>query len=296
VAETVITVSPSEILTARQCPLKHQLTYEDRWTKAQTESSNLGLGTLWHSVIEAHRRALFAGDDLMKAIDAAFDVLDGIQSEEAKELISWMYTGYTQFWGDDSDLEVIDIEMAFEVDLPRPKGWPAGEVEFRLKGKIDLFYRYKRRVWVLDEKSCKDLPKKLDLDFDDQFGLYYWAATQLGYPVFGAMHSASRKVRLKTRDAPLHERFSRTPIHKNQAELDKIAEEAWQTAYDTYTRLHRLREMARHGVRLDAPRHTDPRQCAWKCDWTEECILGRKGADLRGLIRAKGFRQDHSRH
>lgn len=294
--ETVIVVSPSEISTARQCPLKHQLTYAERWTKAQTESSNLGLGTLWHSVIEAHRRALFAGKDLLQAIDAAFDVMDTIQLDEVRELISWMYTGYTQFYGDDSDMEVIDIEMAGEVDLPRPKGWPSVEVEFRLKFRLDLFYRYKRRVWVLDEKSCKDLPKKLDLDLDDQFGLYYWAATQLGYPVFGAMYSASRKVRLKTKEAPLHERFSRTPIVKNQAELTKVAEEAWMTMYDTYSRLWRIREARQSGSRMDAPRHPDPRQCSWKCDWTEECIVSRKGADIRGLLRARGFQVDHSRH
>lgn len=295
-AETVIVVSPSELLTARQCPLKHQLAYDERWTKAESESSALGLGTIWHSVLEAHRRALFAGKDLLAAIDAAFDVIEGVVDPEVRELISWMYTGYTQFYGDDSDLDVIDVEMAFEIDLPRPKGWPATEVDFRLKGKIDLFYRYKRRVWVLDEKSCKDLPKKLDLDLDDQFGLYYWAATQLGYPVFGAMHSAARKVRLKTREAPLHERFSRTPIHKNAPELRKIAEEAWQTAYTTYSNLWNIRAATRQGARLDAPRHTDPRQCTWKCSWTEECIVSRKGADIRGLLRARGFKQDRSRH
>lgn len=293
---TVIVVSPSEILTMRQCPLKHQLTYDERWTKQESESSALGLGTIWHSVLEAHRRAMFAGGDLFAAIDAAFDVLDKVQDPEVRELISWMYTGYTQFWGDDSDLDVIDIEMSFEIDLPRPKGWPATEVEFRLKGKMDLFYRYKRRVWVLDEKSCKDLPKKLDLDLDDQFGLYYWAATQLGYPVFGAVHSAARKVRLKTKEAPLHERFSRTPIHKNQAELTKVAEEAWQTAYTAYTGLYQIRRARQAGARVDAPRHTDPRQCTWKCSFTEECVVSRKGADIRGLIRARGFKPDHSRH
>lgn len=295
-AETVIVVSPSEILTARQCPLKHQLAYAERWSKPESESSALGLGTLWHSALEAHRRALFAGDPLEKAIDAAFDVIEAVQDPEVADLLGWMYSGYTRFYGDDSDLDVIDIEMGFEIDLPRPKGWPATEVDFRLKGKIDLFYKYRRRVWVLDEKSCKDLPKKLDLDLDDQFGLYYWAATQLGYPVFGAMHSAARKVRLKTKEAPLEERFSRTPIHKNQAELNKIAEEAWQTAYETYSRLFRIREAVRKGARVDAPRHTDPRQCTWKCSWTEECVVSRKGADLRGLLRARGFRPDHSRH
>jgi hypothetical protein len=294
----VILVSPSEIQTMRQCPLKHQLLYGERWNKERSDESHpLALGTIWHSVMEAHRRTLLATDrNLNEAMAAAGRVILLIQDEKVSDLITWMYLGYVEMWGSDPEWEVVDIEMAAEVDLPPPHGWPSPRLDLRLKIRLDLLVKWKGRIWVVDEKSCKDLPKRLDLDFDDQFGLYYWAATRLGYNVFGAIHSASRKVRLKTREAPLPERFLRTPISRGKTELNRIAVEAWQTAYTAYSNLEGVTAMRRMGVDIESPRHPDPRQCGWKCDFTEACISSRKGVDLRDYIHRKGYRIDHSRH
>ena len=290
-----IMISPSEIATMRQCPLKHQLAYDERWTKERSDLSHpLAFGTLWHLVIQTHREVIRSGDTLYQAKIEVGNILLGIDDPEVVDLLSWMYMGYVEKWGADLDWEILAIEFAAEVELPPPPGvFP--QFLFRLKLKLDLLVRWQGRIWVVDEKSCKTLPKRFELDLDDQFGLYYWAVNQLGYDVFGAIYSASRKERLK-RPMTLDERFDRILLSRGRKELDTIALEAWQTAHSTYSNLTQVKELRRTGLRIDAPRHPDPRQCGWKCDWTEACIAGRKGVDLRDYLHRKHFFQDFSRH
>ncbi len=293
-----ITVSYSEVDTARQCPLKHALAYDERWVKSHSESSALGLGTLWHLVMEAHRTALSRGASLPVAREAGLLVIQTqVTDPEVADLLTWMYEGYLEKWGADREWRLLGTELAGDVLLPPPQGWPETELQFRLKFKIDLLFEWQGRIWVLDEKSCKDLPKgNIDFDFDDQFGLYYWAATQLGYPVFGAMYSGSRKTRLQ-REMTLDERFVRIPMHRNSKELRAIAEDAWQTAYFAYERIATVREARIRGAtNVEHARHTNPRECKWKCDYRQACIMGRKGRNLRVYLASTGFRQDRSRH
>jgi hypothetical protein len=172
---------------------------------------------------------------------------------------------------------------------------------FRLKFKIDLIAKEDGRLWVIDNKSCKDLPNRLNLDLDDQFGLYNWAVIQMGIKVLGTMHNAARKKMLKgdmdgTNPTALDGRYRRTPLTRGNAELDRIAMEAWQDAYTAYRGLQDVKDMKRLGINVEAQRHPSPMQCGWKCDWTEACIAGRKGIDMRDYIARKGFKQDRSRH
>ena len=51
------TVSYSEIDSARQCLLKHQFGYKERW-QPPTEGRALVRGKLWHNVMEDHYRAI----------------------------------------------------------------------------------------------------------------------------------------------------------------------------------------------------------------------------------------------
>ncbi len=309
----LITVSPSEIDTMRQCPLKHKLTYHERWSKPAADDHPLGFGTLWHSVLEAHYKVIEQAQaqaqsrlggwwrhnhtaTLGAASLAAGSVVSAVADDDVRDLLQWMYDGHLEMWGIDPQWQIVAIEFPAEVGLPGPPGFEI-DLEFRLKVKIDMVVKEDDRMMVVDHKSCKNLPKGLDLDFDDQFGLYAWAMRELGYPVRSLVHDAARKTRLKTKEAPLEERFLRTPMTRGQRELNTIATEAWQTAYTTYRDLFELQEYRRlTGFEIEPARRPQPSQCGWKCDWTNACVMGRKGSDLRDAIHRKGYRQDRSRH
>lgn len=311
-----IIISPSELDTMRQCPLRHQLLYGERWTKEiKDEGHPLAFGTLWHRILEQHYKVLmhfqktalqqhqrWQAFDRVKARELARmevnDVLAMVNDPEVAALLDWMYEGHIEQWGLDEDWQILAIEFGCEVALPGPI---KTDFDFRIKMKLDLVVREAGRLVIVDNKSCKNLPHKLELDLDDQFGLYQWGMTQLEYKIFCTVHNAARKTRLKgdsegTKIMPLTDRFKRTPLTRGKKELDAIAMEAWQDAYERYRSYYELLPLKRAGVVIEAQRHPQPSTCGWKCDFTEACIAGRKGVDLRDYLKRKGYKVDRSRH
>lgn len=324
-------VSFSELQTARTCPLKHQLTYIERWTSEKDPMSALSKGTAWHRVMEVHysslqskRRVVWAPSVTWADRERALlnycrvEVDRVVQSEilpvsaDLADLVWWMYLGYVEQWGADSDWRVLAVEHSAQCRLPTPSGRPS---KFVLKMKIDLIVEVvrpngNRQVLIVDHKSGKDLPKGVELDLDDQFGLYTWGLQKMGKPVFGQVHNAARTLRLKSEERywqdnypveeyqpgetqPLEDRFLRTPMYRTNVELERIAVEAYQVIQGRYAEQQRA---TRAGT--DAPRHPDPKDCRWMCDFVEPCLMGRKtdGDQMREYLRAKGMRQDFDRH
>ena len=290
-----ITVSYSELDTAKQCPLKHQFAYVERWSKPQLPDSALAKGTAWHLVLETHYNALRRGGTLAAARDAVEIVIEGRVHEDLRDLVWWMYNGYTDYWGADDDWKILAVEHAAECRLLTPSGHRS---QFVLKMKIDLVVREKRtgNIKVIDHKSGKDLPTARAFELDDQFGLYTWAMRQMGKRVFSSEWNAARTLRLKADLAtpgatPLDERFKRIPLYRTDKELTMIAQEAYLQARARYRQQREVKALG-----IDSPRHTDPDRCNWKCDYQEPCLAGRKGVDMRKFLRAKGFEQDFTRH
>lgn len=322
----VIVVSWSEIDTARQCPMKHDLSYVERWTKGARHGGALARGTLWHAVMEAHygvlastqgatpgAKAAASDKARLAASKKAVSVFlfqaekDAGTNQDARDdvaLIAWMMDGYYRQYGIDPDWWIAGTEHAAQVRLPNERG---GRSRFAIKLKIDLvvltrgaFNRKDGKTnwlsWVVDHKSGKDLPKQKDFDFLDQFKLYTWSLRQMGRSVFGQMYNAARTFRSVKDQAgqatdPLDSRFSRTPISATDTELDRVAIEAYQTVSARY---RQQRELDKIGGEPD--RHTNEQTCSWRCDFTEPCLHGRKGGDMRDYLRSSGFRQDFSRH
>jgi hypothetical protein len=316
---TTVVASWSEIDTYRQCPHKHDLQYKQRW-KREEAAPALTRGTAWHGVMEAHYNRIGNLDPSISIEDA----FDAIVDDETRDLIRWMYEGYTAFYGDDPEWEIVAVEYPFQVWLPTLTG---GRSRFKLKGKIDLIIRWKGKLYIVDHKSCKDLPTGKKLELDDQFGLYTWAMKQLGKNVFGSMHSAARTHRntpkpesldtiLKRADAagllinmsgeertawakeqqllypdagttpqPLESRFRRTPLYRGDAELDRIAKDAYLTLKNAYGG-------------NESERNTDPDRCGWRCPFTDACLHGRKTTSAQEIdyLRNAGYVQDFTRH
>jgi len=320
-------VSFSEADTAKQCPLKHQLSYVERWTSDPEVDSPLAKGTAWHLAHEWHYRTIKQhqdrADELGEQVDEravetdcratvarVIDTRIAPQSSELADLIDWMYQGHIHHYGIDPQWRVLAVEHAAQCRLPTSTGRPSG---FVLKMKIDLIVAEGRGVrppiWIVDAKSCRNLPKGKDHDFDDQFGLYTWGMRRLGKSVFGQIHSAARTERLvKEAKAwraenvppepyvpgevqPMDQRFKRSRMYRTDVELDTLAVEMWQVMR---TRYDQQRAATRAGI--DSPRHTNPDTCSWRCPYTEPCLAGRKGVDMRQYLRDKGFQQDFTRN
>jgi hypothetical protein len=293
-AKTIV-CSYSELDSYRQCRLKHQFGYIERW-RTETTSPALNRGKLFHQVIEQHYLMLRLQtrgeltDALYKQhVGAIRDLLHnpetGTQSED-QELIEWMYQGYIECYGKDPRWKVLAVEHKVEEYLPTDRG---GRSSIKLKGTIDLIVRDMEMggLWIVDHKTCKNLPKGRELDLDDQFGLYQWLLRKRGNDIRGIWHNAVRTERLKTREMDMPERFKRTPTVRTERELDSIAVEAYQLLREAWTNGQNGRKVARS---------TNPDTCRWRCDYTEPCLAGRKGADMRAMLSGMGFVQDFERH
>lgn len=296
-------VSYSEIDSFRQCPFKHQLGYKERW-KTERTSPALSRGTLWHQIMESHYRTLQAiqqdGDpeklmaehrDYVKSM-LALDRTEAQRTED-QVLIEWMYRGYLDYYGFDEKewgWEIIAVEHQAELWLPHPEG---KRPSIKVKLKIDVIVRDPmRRIWIVDHKSGKDLPKQKELDLLDQFVVYEWALKSVGKDVFGSVHNAARTFRPKNpaNEKPLDEQFSRTRMPRTPKELETMARELYLTAETAWRHY-------RPDPERNAPRAPDPDRCKWRCDFTEPCLLHRKqGGDHRDIMRQFGFIQDFTRH
>lgn len=306
-----VIVSYSELDTFRQCPLKHLLSYKQRWTREKGEDSALTKGTYWHKVMEAHHKVLqrhqqnpteqrsprYETEILREARAEVVELLldeKGNYQNSNSELVEWMYQGYVQRYGLDREFTVVGIEIPFQVPLPWPDGRPSHYV---LKGKIDRLVRDGYgQLWIEDHKSCGNLPNDFEMQMDDQFGLYWWAVQQLGWKVEGAIHSAARTTRNqadfpgyegKSKAQTLEQRFQRYYLNRTDRELKALADDAFAVARNAYP-----------PKALTLPLYSSPdvRQCGWKCDFKEAHLMLREGLDLPYVMKSEGFHQDFTRH
>lgn len=286
------TVSSSEIETYRQCRLKHQLQYIERW-RTDEEAEALSRGTLFHSVMESHYAEVMkvqkenarGWNTVVQSEDLFFAVRphlytqtdEGEQQTERQELVEWIYRGYVECYGIDGLWDIVGVEVPLNVPL-------AGSDEFLLAGTADLLVRDNSMagdgVWIVDHKTCKDLPKK-DFDLEDQTAIYAYLLGQQGYDVRGAIYNHCRTFKLKTRPMEMNERFKRQITVRTPRELETCAKEALELMEEAYNN-HDRRQIAafQHAGDVDAvydaPRTPDGERCGWKCNLTEACITGRK--------------------
>lgn len=298
-----IIVSYSELDTYRQCPLKHAILYGQRWTKPSKEGSALEKGSLYHNVLEEHYRVLkswqekFDGkripvryhQDVLDEAKAAiqhwlYDSQTGEQTP-VQELIEWMYEGYVEQYGIDDDWKILGVEHQIITPLPTESGRRS---RYHLKAKMDLviWHRQLGQRFVVDHKSGRDLPSKMDLEIDDQFGLYTWAMRAVGKKVIGTIHSANRTQRNKG-FMPLETRMGRTFLTRSEIELDNLALDAYRVARAAYPPKSEQRPP------YSSP---DPRQCGWKCDLKEPHLLMRQGRKMNEVLQEYGFKIDRTRH
>ncbi|MES2866815.1 MAG: PD-(D/E)XK nuclease family protein [Actinomycetota bacterium] len=281
-----IKVSYSESDAARQCKLKWHLAYVERWRTTDTPAA-LARGTALHAVQETHYAALQLRNPTETPDKDFLATLRGhmvehglLEVEGGDESVDWMYDGYTEFYGCDNAWEILAIEVDFDIPLYDHTG---AESQFRLQGRIDLIVRNRGtgKIFVVDHKTCSNLPTAKALDFDEQMALYTIAGRRMGFDVYGAIYNAIRSKKLVRKMTP-EERFSRAIVTKTEFELTVVEHELVETMLDA----HRPRQM-------DPPRSPDPDRCNWKCPFKEACLAGRKMGPvrMREFLRDTGFKQ-----
>lgn len=272
VVDNPVVISFSEIDAFRQCPFKHHLAYQLRWSP-DTEKAHLSRGTKWHSVLEAR----YHPDGPQK--DKIAELLNyGEDATAEDELRQWMYEGYCEaFDREDEEWQFEQVEFKAFHPIPNPSGGPS---RFVLKVKVDAVAVKGGRRWVWDHKTGKNMPTSKDFDFDDQFGLYMWLMQEYGYKIYGCMHNFARTQRNKGA-MELSNRFIRTPLVRTPAELEQIAREAYLTA----------ERMWPESPGPIPERNVDSERCGWRCDYTEACLMSRKGGRIADMLEAHGFSQ-----
>lgn len=308
-------VSYTELDTFRQCPLKWLIGYREGW-KPEHEKEAFRLGHVWHEIMERHyltikgwqeenhggstrspARGSFGETELLEIcageVGAVMDKLD----PETRELMEWAYAGYVEAHGCDPDWRIIATEQKGQVPLT------SGDRE--LVWVIDLVVEDVDYggVWIVDHKFPGDLASDLEIDLDDQLGLYWYAWSISGHElaarVNGAMLNETRKKRnkgdlpgaieewervkaaggkpgVKPKAQTLEQRFRRTRTTRTPEELRAIAEDARAviTAMET-------------GIIYSSP---NPKQCQWKCDFKEVHVLARSsGMPLQEVLEDFGF-------
>lgn len=289
---TIITYS--ELDTFRQCPLKHRWAYDLLMTKEQGVGSPLAKGSLWHAAMETYYYERALGKNVEAAHNLAWTrhllATNGEYISSDAELIKWMLDGYTEFYGRDDDWEILAVELSGMTPLGGVYGdsVPNSQAKIWLQYKIDLLVREisTGRIWIVDHKTASAFSQQVEIDLDDQFGLYTWALRQAGIKVFGFIRSDARTQRNKG-PMKLEDRFRRVPTHRSEIELENIRVDALETA----------RVMRQERGPRSAP---DPRQCGWKCDFLQAHLMFRKTGRVKrtevDILEGFGFEPRTLRH
>lgn len=290
-------VSYSELDTFRQCPLKWEMGYRKGY-RPVVEKEAFRLGHLWHEIMEVHytvikgfqesnvggstrspRRGSVGEEALLEecAREVGYAVMDKVD-DETRGLLEWAYAGYVEQYGCDPDWRIIATEIRGETALTEGGRKLVWVIDLVVE---DLDYG---GVWIIDHKFPGDLASDVEIELDDQLGLYWVAWTASGHElakrVNGAALNEARKKRNvgdmvpvplfangkpKGKPQTLDQRFRRTRTNRTDTELTTIAEDALKV-------VAAMTLLEQHDALYSSP---NPKQCGWKCDFKEAHILSR---------------------
>lgn len=269
---------------ARQCLLKWHIGWVLNWQQIDQRGAR-ERGNIWHEMLALHYRLIQAGHSRAEVEDGVYELLDTFYSDhEEYETLTWMYEGYLEKHGLDEDWEILEIEQTQTVPFLHADGSPT---RFVYEWTSDILVRERStgHMIVVDNKSTGSKMRKIDIDLDDQFGLYTFAQRRSGRMVLYQLYNGAITKKLK-RPMTLAERFQRTPSYRTATELVAIEADALETCTAMYPEDGPARIYS-------AP---NPRVCSWSCDFLEAHLAMRKSKNpdrmLPALMRARGFTQE----
>lgn len=176
----------------KRCPWLWSVTW-DQGLVSKRVPTWAWFGTAVHKGLEAWykpgrkrgsmKAMLKAFDDSMEGevgrIYTAGGDMDEDERVDAQELGHAMLTGYRSYYGQDTEWEVIQPEMSFQINVPKPNGKGTLVV---YAGQMDAVMRNLRtgEIWLWDHKTRKAFLKDWSfLELDDQPGSYLWVAREV---------------------------------------------------------------------------------------------------------------------
>lgn len=305
-----------------RCPLKWSWGYRDRWRKANPTTGSRALGTWWHTIKEAHYRALQhyqlntgnatpepGSPNYMSVkryvLAMARAELAEVQDPDDRLKLEWMYAGYLEQYDLDQGYKILEIECKDEIQL----GHLSDGTEVWIKTRIDLIVEnlVDGGIEIWDHKSGRNLSTNLALELDAQFDLYILLKRVQGVKVRQAIRNEARttmnkgdqpnaladwtakkargeKAGAKPVEQTLEQRFQRLPLDRTTAELKYVAQDTLDLVENMY---------GPHAARITASQNPDT--CQWKCDFLDAHLMVRKGEPVEAVLEENGFEQETER-
>lgn len=292
-----LVVRHSEIADFRRCPLKHFIGWTLGYHDPRRESGGKReLGSAWHRMLKVHYELLrdfqIDGEDPdMDWIDERVTIQLRQENPDLQETLAWMYDGYVDEFGPDSDFEILEVEQTLTVpfhdedDRPLviwdPRTDQTRPVLYEFTLDILVRSREYRGILVVDNKSTSQPLGQVDIDLSDQFGLYTMASQRRGMKVRGQLINQAKTEKLK-RPMTGEERFTRYPSIRTALELRSLELDA----VSVIRAMHSENNVRRP---YSAP---DPRSCGWQCDFKEPHLRMRRMNDpkkLHALLKSHGL-------
>ena len=163
-----IVVSHSKIQTARRCMRKYNFKYIES-IQPKKKAAPLFRGTILHEMVEARARnkdPYVISRKYAREHRALFREEREMYGETFMEDIERIFAGYARAWGDEK-LKYEYIEAEVNGVLPG--------TDVTMVGYIDKIVRDKNnRRWLMDHKSCKNIPEEAQRFSDLQLVQYYY--------------------------------------------------------------------------------------------------------------------------
>ena len=197
-----IFISNTDLSLWSECELKW---FRSRCQMLRKYAFNIDLtaGGAFASAIEFARKNYYnEGRTAEEAVDISYDFIlellheqelqDELKSPERMALAVKDY--FKHFPLDTDEVQPVKlksgshaIEHKFTLELPI--NHPELGVPLIFKGKLDMLGTYMGRTWIVDEKTCKAIPRTQGalLAMSGQFVGYAWAARELGIPIQGVL-------------------------------------------------------------------------------------------------------------
>jgi len=268
-SESELTLSHSQLGVWNKCRMAYHLSYVQGWTKKDKEKYFQRGGEI-HDILAEHYKG--DPDALKKWVQNA---LSSNLDYELVDQISWLMGRYFNDYApyEDRDIEVLEVEKEFTIDVETPKGRIV-----TLHGFVDLVKKVNGKLWLVDHKTSGSAKfwTENEIVMDSQLPTYMGLMNRHGYNIFGCEFNFLNTYEYKKRNEVSPEKlFRRARTYRTEIEVDNILLEFGKAADDILDN----RDNVRRSLSKDCSR----------CQFFDPCHLSLKGMKIEELLPA-GFK------
>lgn len=265
-SESELTISHSQLGVWNKCRFAYHLSYVQGWTKKSKEKYFARGGEI-HDILAEHYKG--DPDALKKWMQGA---LASNLDYELVDQISWLMGRYFNDYApyEDRDIEVVEVEKEFTIDLETPEGRTV-----TLHGFVDLVKKVNGKLWLVDHKTSGSAKfwSENEIVMDSQLPTYMGLLNRHGYDIFGCEFNFLNTYEYKKRNEVGPDKlFKRARTYRTEIEVDNILLEFGKACDDILNN----RDKVRRSLSKDCSR----------CQFFDPCHLSLKGMNIEELMPA----------